>query len=279
MKFTKMHGAGNDYIYFDCTGDFQISDPEALSIRLSERHFGIGSDGIVMILPSNVADFRMRIFNADGSEAKMCGNGTRCVGKYVHDKGLTDKTDFTLETLGGIKILHLEVEDGITKSVTVNMGKADFTAANVPVITDRETIIKSPLVFNGKEEICTCLSVGNPHCVIFTNEVASLNLEAIGPCHENAPFFPERINTEFVRVISDTELEMRVWERGSGETLACGTGTCASVAAAAEAGYVKKDEFVLVHLRGGDISVKYDSDGSLTMKGDAEFVFDGELYE
>ncbi|MBQ2388133.1 MAG: diaminopimelate epimerase, partial [Clostridia bacterium] len=249
MKFTKMHGIGNDYIYFNCL-DNDIKDPNGLSIALSDRHFGVGGDGIVMIMRSEIADFRMRMFNADGSEGKMCGNATRCIGKYVYEKGLTDKTEFTLETLGGIKVLKLNVSDGKVISVTVDMGKAILKPADIPVLLDGDCIVSKKTILAGKEHEITCVSMGNPHCVIFTKDIDNLNLEKIGPDYENDPIFPERVNTEFVEIIDNKTLKMRVWERGSGETWACGTGASAVCVAAVLNGICDYDTDVLVKLRG-----------------------------
>ena len=276
MKFTKMHGIGNDYIYFNCL-DNDIKDPNGLSIALSDRHFGVGGDGIVMIMRSEIADFRMRMFNADGSEGKMCGNATRCIGKYVYEKGLTDKTEFTLETLGGIKVLKLNVSDGKVISVTVDMGKAILKPADIPVLLDGDCIVSKKTMLAGKEHEITCVSMGNPHCVIFTKDIDNLNLEKIGPDYENDPIFPERVNTEFVEIIDNKTLKMRVWERGSGETWACGTGASAVCVAAVLNGICDYDTDVLVKLRGGDLTINYKKDGTIYMTGPATFVFDGEL--
>ncbi len=276
MKFTKMHGIGNDYIYFNCL-DNDIKDPNGLSVALSDRHFGVGGDGIVMIMRSKVADFRMRMFNADGSEGKMCGNATRCIGKYVYEKGLTDKTEFTLETLGGIKVLKLNVSDGKVISVTVDMGKAILKPADIPVLLNGDCIVSKKTILAGKEHEITCVSMGNPHCVIFTKEIDNLNLEKIGPDYENDPIFPERVNTEFVEIIDNKTLKMRVWERGSGETWACGTGASAVCVAAVLNGICDYDTDVLVKLRGGDLTINYKKDGTVYMTGPATFVFDGEL--
>lgn len=276
MKFTKMHGIGNDYIYFNCL-DNDIKDPNGLSIALSDRHFGVGGDGIVMIMRSEIADFRMRMFNADGSEGKMCGNATRCIGKYVYEKGLTDKTEFTLETLGGIKVLKLNVSDGKVISVTVDMGKAILKPADIPVLLDGDCIVSKKTMLAGKEHEITCVSMGNPHCVIFTKDIDNLNLEKIGPDYENDPIFPERVNTEFVEIIDNKTLKMRVWERGSGETWACGTGASAVCVAAVLNGICDYDTDVLVKLRGGDLTINYKKDGTVYMTGPATFVFDGEL--
>jgi diaminopimelate epimerase len=276
MKFTKMQGMGNDYIYFNGFEE-KIDDPNSLSIRLSDRHFGIGGDGIVIILPSEIADFRMRMFNADGSEGKMCGNASRCIGKYVYEKGLTKKTEVTLETLSGIKKLSLTVNNGKVVSVTVDMGKAEFKADKIPVTADTDEVVNQPISMGGKGWHMTCVSMGNPHCVIFTDNVKDMELEKIGPLFENAPIFPERINTEFVRVIDEKTLEMRVWERGSGETLACGTGACATVSAAVKNGICKPDTFVKIKLLGGELNIKYCSNGTVLMEGGAEFCFEGEV--
>ena len=276
LKFTKMHGIGNDYIYFNCFEE-NIENPNELAIRLSDRHFSIGGDGIVLIMPSDTCDFRMRMFNADGSEGKMCGNATRCIGKYVYEKGLTDKTEFTLETLGGVKVLNLDVENGKVKSVTVDMGKAIFKAKDIPVIADKDEVVEAPLTVDGRENKITCVSMGNPHCVIFTEGIDDFDLEKMGPSYENHPMFPERVNTEFVEYIDRNTLKMRVWERGSGETLACGTGACATVSAAVKTGRCPADEFVKVKLIGGTLEIMYKSNGTVIMKGPAAFSFEGEV--
>ncbi|MBP5377978.1 MAG: diaminopimelate epimerase [Ruminococcus sp.] len=276
MKFSKMHGIGNDYIYVNCFEE-TVSEPEKVSVVLSDRHKGIGSDGLVLIMPSDKADFRMRIFNADGSEAMMCGNATRCIGKYVYDMGLTDKTDITLETNSGIKYLTLYLKDNKVDSVTVDMGKAILVPRNIPVNSDKERFISEPVEVCGKTWAITCVSMGNPHAVIFTTGVAELDLEKIGPHFENHSLFPNRVNTEFAEVIDDHTLNMRVWERGSGETFACGTGTCATVVAAVLNGICRHDEEVLVHLRGGDLRITYKSDGTVLMTGPAEYVFEGTV--
>ena len=277
MKFTKMHGCGNDYIYIN--GFIESCDDwGALSEKLSDRHFSVGSDGVIVILPSDVADFRMRMFNADGSEGKMCGNGSRCVAKYCFDKGLTDKTEFTLETLAGIKTLSLQVENGVTKSVSVGMGRAEFASAKVPVIWDGDEVVNQKLSLSSGDWNVTCVSMGNPHCVTFIQDSPrTLNLESIGPEFENNAIFPERVNTEFIRVIDDKTLEMRVWERGSGETLACGTGACASVAAAVKNGICRAGEEITVKLLGGDLNITCSEDYEITMRGPAEIAFEGEV--
>ena len=276
MKFTKMNGIGNDYIYINGFEE-KVDDPSALAIKLSDRHFSVGSDGVIIILPSKVADFRMRMFNADGSEGKMCGNGTRCVAKYVYEKGLTDKTCVTLETLAGIKTLDMDVEDGVVKSVSVQMGKADFKASDVPVIFGGDEMVSQKLSLECGEWVVTCVSMGNPHCVTFVNDTKSLDLEKIGPQFEHNPIFPERVNTEFIKVIDDATLEMRVWERGSGETLACGTCACASVAAAVKNGICEMNKEITVKLLGGDLKITCGSDYSITMRGPAEFSYEGEV--
>lgn len=278
MKFTKMHGIGNDYIYFDCTKE-EIKNPEDIAIKLSDRHFGVGGDGIILIMKSKIADFRMRMFNADGSEGKMCGNGSRCIGKFVYEKGLTNKKEVTIETLSGIKILGLEVKDGNVVSVKVNMGEAVTNPEKIPVLFDKDIVINENLKVCYKDYKVTCVSMGNPHCIIFTKEIASLDLTKLGPYFENHEKFPEKINTEFVEVIDDKTLKMRVWERGSGETLACGTGACAVTVAAVLNGYCRKDEDVTVKLLGGDLKIKYQSDGLVYMTGPAEFVFEGSIIE
>ena len=278
LKFTKMHGCGNDYIYFNCFSQ-KVENPEKLSIALSDRHFGIGGDGIVLICPSDVCDAKMRMFNADGSEGKMCGNAIRCVGKYLSDESIVSGDEITVETLSGNKILKLEKSgDGKVLSVTVNMGKAEFEAEKIPVTFDEKEVIGKKVTINEKEEKITCVSMGNPHCVIFTNDTDSLDLEKIGPKYENFKLFPDRINTEFVEIIDDKTLKMRVWERGSGETLACGTGACAVVSAAVANGICKKDTDVTVKLLGGDLKIKY-TDDAVFMTGSATRVFDGEVDE
>lgn len=279
LTFSKMHGIGNDYIYINCFEE-TVTDPEKLSIFMSDVRFGVGSDGLVLILPSDVADFRMRIFNADGSEAMMCGNATRCIGKYVYDMGMTDKTEISLETNSGIKYLTLYPgSDGKIENVKVDMGKAILTPKDIPVNSSLERFVAQPVVVDSTEYQMTCISMGNPHAVVFLPEVDSLDLEKIGPSFEHHPLFPNRVNTEFVRVIDDHTLQMRVWERGSGETFACGTGTCATVVAAVLNGFCKKEEEILVHLRGGDLKIIYHDDETVTMIGPATYVFEGKMKE
>ncbi len=275
LNFTKMHGCGNDYIYFNCF-EQSIDNPEELSVRLSDRHFGIGGDGIILICPSDVADARMRMFNADGSEGKMCGNGTRCIGKFMYDNGMVSKPEMTLETLSGIKLLKFQIEDGKVANVTVDMGAAILNPAEIPTRFEGEQAVSVPLEANGETYSVTCVSMGNPHCVLFVDEVDSLDLEKIGPAFENHPMFPERTNTEFVRVIDDHTLQMRVWERGSGETWACGTGACAVAVAAVLNGICKKNEDILIHLRGGDLTIRY-TDEAVFLTGSATKVFEGSI--
>lgn len=275
MKFTKMHGIGNDYIYVNCFEE-NVEQPEKLSIAVSDVRKGIGADGLVLIMPSEKADFRMRIFNADGSEAQMCGNATRCIGKYVYEKGLTNKTEITLETQSGIKYLTLFInESNQVELVRVDMGKAVLESCKIPIKSDLKRFINAPVEVDNKSYNLTCVSMGNPHAVLFTEKIAELDLEKIGPGFENHELFPERINTEFVEVIDEHTLNMRVWERGSGETFACGTGACASVVAAVLNGYCRQDEEILIHLRGGDLRIMYKSDETVLMTGSAEFICDG----
>ena len=277
LTFSKMHGIGNDYIYINCFQE-KVSDPEKLSVFLSDVRFGVGSDGLVLILPSDKADFRMRIFNADGSEAMMCGNATRCIGKYVYDMGMTTKTEISLETNSGIKYLTLYPgADGKIESVKVDMGKAILVPKEIPVDSPLDRFIAQPVTVDGTEYAMTCVSMGNPHAVVFLPKIDSLDLEKIGPSFEHHPLFPDRVNTEFVRVIDAHTLQMRVWERGSGETFACGTGTCATVVAAVLNGYCKKEEEILVHLRGGDLRIIYHEDDTVTMIGPATYVFEGKM--
>ena len=278
LTFSKMHGIGNDYIYINCFQE-TVTDPEKLSIFMSNVRFGVGSDGLVLILPSEVADFRMRIFNADGSEAMMCGNATRCVGKYVYEHGMTDKTEVSLETNSGIKYLTLYVNEATNKvdAVKVDMGKAILKPAEIPVADDGDRFIAKPVVVDGVSYDMTCVSMGNPHAVVFLPEIDSLDLEKMGPSFEHHPLFPNRVNTEFIRVIVDHTLQMRVWERGSGETFACGTGACAAAVASVLNGYCKREQEILIHLRGGDLRIIYHNDESVTMIGPATFIFEGKM--
>ena len=275
MKFTKMHGLGNDYVYVNCFEE-KIDNPPAVARFVSDRHFGIGSDGLIMINPSKTADFEMEMYNADGSRGEMCGNGIRCVAKYVYDYGLTDKTQISVETLGGIKYLDLTVEDGKVSQVKVDMGKPELEADLIPIISEREQVIDEPIEVDGKEYHMTGVSMGNPHAVIYVDDVKGLNLEKIGPKFENHERFPKRINTEFVHCIDRQTVEMRVWERGSGETLACGTGACA-VAVSSILNNLT-DTRVTVKLLGGDLQIEWDREKDrVFMTGPATVVFDGVI--
>ena len=275
MKFTKMHGCGNDYVYVNLFEE-QLDNPAEVSIKVSDRHFGIGSDGLITIGPSDKADFRMHIYNADGSEAEMCGNGIRCVAKYVYDHKLTDKTEITVETGAGVLTLILYPENGKVQQVRVDMGEPILTPAEIPVVSQNDKVIDEPIEVGGKTWNMTCVSMGNPHAVVFVDDTASFPLETYGPLFENHERFPKRTNTEFVQVISPTEANMRVWERGSAETWACGTGTCASVMACILNG--KTEDKVLVHLRGGDLTIEYDrASNHVFMTGPATEVFEGDV--
>ena len=278
MKFTKMQGLGNDYVYVNCLKE-KIADPPELARKISDRHFGVGSDGLIMINPSDKADFEMEMYNADGSRAEMCGNGIRCVAKYVYDYGLTDKTYISVETLAGIKYLDLTVENGKVSLVKVDMGHPILEPEKIPVAVKGSRVADEPLLVDGKEYRMTCVSMGNPHAVIFVDEdVKNLPLEKIGPSFENHICFPKRVNTEFVRVIDRHTAEMRVWERGSGETLACGTGTCAVAVACVLNGLT--EDAITVHLLGGDLYIEWDREkNTVYMTGPAEAVFDGEWPE
>ena len=277
MKFSKMHGISNDYVYVNGFEE-QVPEPEKVAVFVSDRRCGIGSDGLILILPSEVADCRMRMFNADGSEGMMCGNGIRCVGKYAYDHGIVTKPELSVETKSGIKYITLQVENGKAAGATVDMGKAILRPREIPVAADGEDFVRQPLRVQGKDYTVTCVSMGNPHCIIFMEgDPMTLELEKIGPDFENHPLFPERINTEFVRVIDDHTLFMRVWERGSGETFACGTGACAVAVAAVLNGYCRQDEPITVKLRGGDLTIVWKADGTVMMTGPATHVFDGEI--
>lgn len=275
MKFTKMHGCGNDYIYVNCLEE-TVENPKDTAIKVSDVHFGIGSDGLILVCPSKVADFRMAMYNADGSEGKMCGNGIRCVGKYVYDNHLTDKTTVTIETLSGIKTLELTVKNGKVEMAKVDMGAPILQSSLIPAISDEDTIINKEIQVNGENYNITCVSMGNPHCVTVVNSTRDFPVEKIGPYFEKYEMFPDRVNTEFVEIISRKEINMRVWERGSGETWACGTGTCASVVACV-LNDLTEDE-VLVHVLGGDILVHYDRNkNTVFMTGPAATICTGEI--
>lgn len=278
MKFTKMHGAGNDYIYINCFEE-TVKNPEKLAIKVSDRHFGIGSDGLILISPSDKADFKMNIYNADGSEGMMCGNGIRCVSKYVYDNGMTDKDEITVETRSGIKLIKMNVENGKVVSARVNMGEPILEAEKIPTKFDGENVIRQKLTIGEKEYEVTCVSMGNPHCIVYVDDIKNIDLEKIGPKFENNEMFPERINTEFVHVVSDTELDMRVWERGSGETLACGTGSCAVTVASVLCGYCKRNTEIKINLLGGTLTDIWTDGGDVYMTGPAATVCTGEIEE
>lgn len=275
MKFTKMHGIGNDYVYVNCFEE-SVKNPAEVSKFVSDRHFGIGSDGLILISPSAIADFRMNIYNADGSQAEMCGNGIRCVAKYVYDYGLTDKTEISVETLAGIKYLRLQVENGKVASVEVNMGAPILEPKEIPVAVEESPVVNVPVEVKGKIYHMTCISMGNPHAIIFMNNVKDLDIAAIGPYFENHTVFPKRTNTEFVEVLDRNTVNMRVWERGSDETLACGTGACATTVACILND--KTENEVTVHLLGGDLKIRWDREANqVYMTGPATVVFDGEI--
>lgn len=273
LNFCKMQGCGNDYIYFDCFKQV-IENPEKLSIKLSNRHYGIGGDGIILICPSEKADAKMMMFNSDGSEGKMCGNGIRCVGKYLFDNKIVNGDYVTIETLSGIKTLKAyKTQNRVTK-LCVDMGNVEFDPKKIPVNISRKKIIKENVIIGNKSYNITCVSLGNPHCIVFCDNLEDLNIKYEGKLFENSPLFPEGINTEFIKITNENTIEMRVWERGSGETMACGTGACAAAVAAVENGYFKKGININVKLKGGNLSIKY-TDKTVYMTGDAEKTFEG----
>lgn len=273
MKFTKMQGLGNDYVYVNCFEE-KIENPSALAVTISDRHFGVGSDGLILINPSDVADCEMEMYNADGSRGEMCGNGIRCVGKYVYDYGLTDKTEISVETLAGIKYLKLFVENGKVAKVTVDMGTPILAPSEIPVVADGERAVDEPILIDEEEYHMTCVSMGNPHAIIYVDDVQGLEIEKIGPKFENHKRFPNRVNTEFVKVLDRHTVEMRVWERGSGETLACGTGACATAVACILNGLTEEE--VTVKLLGGDLQIWWNKEkNTVFMTGPATVVFDG----
>ncbi|MDE6752795.1 MAG: diaminopimelate epimerase [Eubacterium sp.] len=277
MKFTKMHGCGNDYVYVNGFEE-NIADEAKAAITVSDRHFGIGADGLIIIKPSDIADFEMVMYNADGSRGAMCGNGVRCVAKYVYDHKLTDKTSISVASMGSIKYIDVDVENGKVVSAKVDMGSPVLEAKKIPVLSENEKAVNEKITVDGKDYLMTCVSMGNPHAVVFTDiPVNEFPLEKIGPKFENNPVFPDRVNTEFVNITDRKNLNMRVWERGSGETLACGTGTCATVVAAILNGYADND--VTVHLIGGDLKISWSGNeaDSVFMTGPAETVFSGEI--
>ncbi len=276
IKFTKMHGIGNDYIYINCMESMPERLPE-LAVEMSDRHFGAGGDGIVLICPSDIADFKMRMFNNDGSEARMCGNASRCIAKYVHDHGLTDREEISLETLSGVKVLSLNMDSrGEVESVTVDMGEPELRAVLVPAKSASERIIEEPVDTSCGEVRVTAVSMGNPHGVVFVDKIEDVDFDCLGPELECHPLWPDRANIEFLEILSPSEARMRVWERGTGETLACGTGACASAVAAALTGRCGRR--VTVHLRGGDLQIEWAANGHVMMTGGATEVFEGNYY-
>ncbi len=279
MKFTKMHGAGNDYIYINGFEE-KIENPSDFSIKYSDRHKGIGSDGLVLILPSETCDFRMRMFNADGSESEMCGNASRCIGKYVYDKGLTQKKEVSLETLAGVKILKLFTDaNNQVEKVTVNMGEPILESDKIPTTLTSSPVVNQDLLFGNRGTYgITAVSMGNPHAVTFLDEIKNLEIEKVGTLIENSDYFPNRTNVEFIKVIDRSEIDMRVWERGSGETMACGTGACASAVACVLNG--KTDRKVKVNLLGGTLEIEWnEKDNNVYLTGGATTVFEGEINE
>ncbi|SHO50937.1 diaminopimelate epimerase [Anaerocolumna xylanovorans] len=275
MKFTKMHGCGNDYVYVNCLRE-RVTNPSELAIAVSDRHFGIGSDGLILIKASDEADFMMDMYNADGSSSAMCGNGIRCVAKYVYDYGLTKEKNITIETGAGIKYLTLTAEDDKVTSVTVDMGHPITKPSMIPVKGEEERIVAKPIMAGEEEYKVTCVSMGNPHAVVFVEDTKKVEIEKVGPLFEHHEWFPERTNTEFIHIVDRKNIEMRVWERGSGETLACGTGACASVYACILNGFTEDE--VKVQLLGGELTIRYDREKDvILMTGPAVTVFDGEL--
>ncbi len=278
IAFTKMQGIGNDYVYIDCTKEEVLREEEisAFSIKVSDRHFGIGSDGVILIKPSQEADFFMDMYNADGSRGKMCGNGIRCVARFVYDKGLTEKTDLTIETLSGVKKISVTVEDGKAVRATVNMGKPILASTQIPVLWNESNMINEPIAVGGRLFNITAVSMGNPHAVVYVKDIETLPLEQMGPLFEKHKLFPESVNTEFVQIIDRSHLRMRVWERGSGETMACGTGACATVVASVLNGFADRSSTVI--LNGGELSITWKDDtDEVIMEGPAEIVFEGEI--
>ena len=277
MKFTKMHGIGNDYVYVNCFQE-TVKNPSEVAKFVSDRHFGIGSDGLILIKPSDIADCEMDMYNLDGSQGAMCGNGIRCVAKYAYDYGIVDKTSISVATRSGIKYLDLTVKDGKVSMVKVNMGSPILTASQIPVVAEPEQVIDAPIDVDGNTYHMTAVSMGNPHAIIYMDEIDNLDLEKIGPSFENHLVFPDRVNTEFVKVLDRHTVQMRVWERGSGETLACGTGACAVAVASILNGHMDGDKPVTVKLLGGDLQIFWDQAENLVyMTGPAATVFDGEI--
>lgn len=277
MKFTKMQGIGNDYVYVDCFQE-TVNNPSAVAKFVSDRHFGIGSDGLILVKPSDVADCEMDMYNLDGSQGAMCGNGIRCVAKFAYDKGIVNKKNISVATKSGIKYLDLTVKNGKVSSVKVNMGSPILNAKTIPVVSPREQVINEPLDVNGETYHITAVSMGNPHAIVYMDDVDGLDIARIGPLFENHINFPDRINTEFVKVIDRHTLQMRVWERGSGETLACGTGACAVAVASTLNGLVDEDVPITVKLLGGDLEILWNRQENLVyMTGPATTVFEGEI--
>ena len=279
MKFTKMHGLGNDYVYMDCTKSGVPDNVSDLAQFVSNRHFGVGSDGLILICASDTCDFKMKMYNADGSEAHMCGNGIRCVGKFVYDKGLTNKTNITVETLAGVKVLQLNIKNGKVETVKVDMGEPILEAIKIPVIADEKEVVKNlKITALDKEFKFTCVSMGNPHAITIVEDVDSFDVEKYGSLLEIDKHFPEKANIEFIQIIDRNTVKMRVWERGSGETFACGTGACATTVACILNGFIEDE--VTVKLLGGDLNIKWNKeDNHIYMTGPATTVFEGELEE
>lgn len=273
MNFTKMHGLGNDYLFINCFEE-TVDEPAELSIAMSDRHTGAGSDGIILVLPSEESEFRMRIFNADGSEAETCGNGIRCFAKYVFDHGLTDKPEFVVETLAGPNRVWLDVDDGVVKTVRSNMGRPEFDRDKIPMKGSPGDVIEEELIAAGSTYVITCISMGNPHTIIFVDDVDAVRLAETGPAIETHRSFPNRTNVEFVQMDGRTDMRVRVWERGSGITLACGSGTCAAAVAAMRTG--RAERTVTAHLDLGDLDIEWAEDGSVFMTGPATEVYTGE---
>lgn len=276
MKFTKMQGIGNDYIYVNCFEEPVPADPAALSRRLSDRRFGIGGDGLILIRPTPNGDAMMDLYNADGSRAKMCGNGIRCVGRYVYERGIARREELRIDTLSGVKTLKLDTENGTVRSIEVDMDAPILVPEQIPVRLPGDRAVDIPIEVNGRTVRVTCVSMGNPHCVLFVDDVEKAPLESLGPMLEHHPLFPDGVNVEFVQILARDDIRMRVWERGSGETWACGTGACASLVASVLCGHA--DRAATLHLRGGDLSIRWDEESDhVFMRGPAAFVFDGEV--
>ena len=277
MKFTKMEGLGNDYVYIDCTqmNEEQITETSKIAIKISDRHFGVGSDGLILICKSEIADFKMRMFNSDGTEAEMCGNGIRCVGKFVYDKGLTKKENITVETLAGIKKLKFNIENKKVKTVIVDMGKPILEANLIPVKAEKSPVINLKIKALDTGFKFTCVSMGNPHAVTIVDDVDNFEIEKYGPILEKDEHFPKKANIEFIQIIDEKNIKMRVWERGAGETLACGTGACAVCVACTLNKLVKEKEFINIHLLGGTLKIKWDE--TVYMEGPANIVYEGHI--